>query len=316
MKLRIVLAVICVLFSMALFGCGGGGGAIGGSRARERAIATTRNARTTFAVAGLGRTGAITRATRPKMGSRAQILLASLQRKRDVPQGYDEGTQLYYTVTLNSDGSGRQDLYTDAAHTDRAGDFIWNAHDASAPMTFKQNYRIAKGEFAGERGTLDVAFSDTTGNNGTIHIVNTNDKGENIDSTLQLADGKLTANGTIRTLDGDTWQEYDFVRDDGEMVCRFTFPDGTWGEMTAGEDGTGTSTYYGLDGDQDVWGDYDEEGMYDMTLENGTTETVDVDDWGDDWDVFWEDAAWDDWSYGWDDGADRHASVRKSHVKR
>src|SRR5438105_3546733 len=111
-------ALMLSVFVGALVGCGGGGrsGSSAKDLARQRTIATTRIARSIFAVAGLGRRATgnnpMPMGSMP-MGRRAALLLSALRRGRDVQQGLDEGTGLYYTMTTNADGSGRQDLFTD-----------------------------------------------------------------------------------------------------------------------------------------------------------------------------------------------------------
>jgi hypothetical protein len=319
---RFASIVILIPLGIVLFGCGGGGGSSRNARVQERAIATTRNSRALFAIAGLGMKG--TRAPHPKMGRRAGLLLSVLRHTRAVPSGYDEELKLYYTVTLNADGSGRQDLFTDTAHTNKAGDFVWPAptNYGAYPVTFQQTYRIGQGEFAGERGTLEITFNDASGNNGALHIINTNSQGEKIDSRLNLVNGVLTAQGRIETPSGDTWTETDVYEEDGEWVCRFDFPDGSWGETRGDEDeGLGQITYYGADGSVDAWGTYDEEGNADLTYEDGTNETVDVDEWSDDSfddEAFWDDPIWDEIfsDDGSDDRSRRRSPTRKVAPRR
>lgn len=315
MNTRTLRLLGALLLLSLLIGCGGGNGGSGISREQVqfRAIATTRNARSTFAIAGLARTGVTRRPGQVRMGRRAAIFLTALRRTRSVTQGFDEGTQLHYTVTLASNASGRQDLFTDAAQTDRAGDIYWpapqwtNNQAGAYPVVFKATYRLAKGEFAGDRGTLDIKLNDASGESGTIHVENTNEQGEQIVSDLEIVGPTFRAEGNITSPNGEEWKEEDWVRDDGVMVCRFDFPDGSYGEMTAIEDGTGTMTYYGSDGGSDAWGDYDSEGIYDVTYYDGYEEEVDVDDWGDDWgdttwdDPFFDENLWDEWFEDWED---------------
>lgn len=312
----VVLISLCVV----LCGCGSGGSSNLGSRVQERAIATTRNSRALFAIAGLGMKG--TRAPHSKMGRRADVLLSALTHTRADSSGYDDELKLYYTITLNADGSGRQDLFADAGHVDKAGDFVWPppTNYGAFPLTFKQTYRIGQGEFSGERGTLDITFSDASGNNGVLHIINTNAEGEKIDSRLDLVNGVLTAQGQIQTPSGDVWTETDQYIEGGEWVCRFDFPDGSWGQTTGNDGGMGQITYYGPDGSLDASGTYDDEGNATLTYDDGSSETVDVDDWSDgsyDEDLYWDDPIWDEIfsDDGWDRSARPHAT-RKATARR
>lgn len=323
---RCFRSFLLVFGCFALFGCGGGGGSSrNSSLVQSRAIATTRNSRALFAIAGLGMKG--TRAPHAKMGRRADVLLAALKHTRASSAGYDEELRLYYTATVNADGSGRQDLFTNATLTDKAGDFVWAApaNYGAYPVTFQQTYRIGQGEFDGERGTLDITFNDATGNNGTLHIINTNAEGEKIDSNLNLVDGVLTAQGRIQTPSGDTWTETDVYNEGGAWVCRFDFADGSWGETRGDDEGDGQIVYYGADGELDAWGNYDEFGNANLTYDDGSNQTVDVDDWtaegyDDDW--FWDDPIWEDiFSDDWgDDGSNersrRHRSSHKAVTRR
>src|SRR5690242_1008742 len=102
-------ALFVLPLAALLVGCGGGGSSSSGKMsrgtARERAIATARLTRSTFSIAGFGR-----RITRASGSSRLRLILGSIRGSRDVPPGFDKETGLYYTLTTNSDGSGRQDL--------------------------------------------------------------------------------------------------------------------------------------------------------------------------------------------------------------
>ena len=323
MRVRLSDIFISILLCILLCGCGGGGGSSRvSSRVQQRAIATTRNSRALFAIAGIATKG--TRAAHIKMGRRAEVLLSALKHSRADLSGYDEELKLYYTAAINADGSGRQDLFADAAQTDKAGDFVWTApaNYGAYPVTFNQTYRIGQGEFAGERGTLEITLNDATGNNGTLHIINTNAEGEQIDSRLNLINGVFTAEGQIQTPSGDTWTETDVYNTEEQWVCRFDFPDGSWGETRGDGSGDGQLVYYGTDGSVDAQGTYDDEGNANLTYDDGTNQTVDVDDWSDgsyndDW--YWDDPIWDEIfndDSGSDDRSRRHRSTRKAVPRR
>src|SRR5262245_21319743 len=133
---RVFGILVVISFGIVLFGCGGGGGSSRSALVQSRAIATTRNSRALFAIAGLGMKG--TRAPHSRLGRRAEVLLGALKHTRAGASGYDEELKLYYTAMLNADGSGRLDLFTDTAHRDKAGDLVWPAptNYGSYPVTF------------------------------------------------------------------------------------------------------------------------------------------------------------------------------------
>src|SRR5436309_2172827 len=90
---RYALPAACLAAALlSLAGCGGGGGSsrLARAKARERAIASARLTRGTFAIAGIGRT--ITRA--PKLtGRRMHVTLNAIRRTRDTPPpDLDPGT--------------------------------------------------------------------------------------------------------------------------------------------------------------------------------------------------------------------------------
>ena len=143
MNVRCAGMFMLTSLGIVLSGCGGGGGgSTSRSRVQERAIATTRNSRALFAIAGVWMKGPL--APHSKLGRRAEVLLGARNHTRTAASGYDDELKLYYTAVLNADGSGRQDLFTDAAHTDKAGDFVWPtpANYGAYPVTFRQVYRI------------------------------------------------------------------------------------------------------------------------------------------------------------------------------
>jgi hypothetical protein len=322
----LLLAGLCAL----LLGCGsGGGGSSIPSRVQERAIATTRNSRAIFAIAGMGMTGITgTGALRGPArrhtlaNARAGILLGAIQHTRAASSGYDEDLKLFYTASINADGSGRQDLFEDTAHTVKAGSFVWPAptKPGTYPLTFQEAYHIGRGELDGERGTLDVTFNDATGNNGALHLANTNAKGEKVDTRLALINGVLTAHGEIQTPSGDRWTETDVYNEGGQWVCKFDFPDGSRGQTTGDGEGEGKITYYGPDGALAASGTYDSDGDANLTYSDGATQSVNVDDWSDgsyDDTAFWSDPVWDDVpDAGSEDRAARRRAPRKPSIRR
>src|SRR5579872_3755886 len=154
---RGLLGSAAVLAAIVLAGCGGGGGSPASTQskqslARQRAIETARLNRAILAVAGLSRQ--VTRAPGSGMTRRLAILLSALHRSRDVFQGFDPDTGLYYTVTVNPDGSGREDLFLDALRKQPAGSFTWGApqwhnnQPNSYPAVIHVFYQITAGHFA------------------------------------------------------------------------------------------------------------------------------------------------------------------------
>lgn len=279
------ILVLTTLAVFALIGCGGGSGSTTSndakSVARKRMIATTRVARNIFAMAGFAQR--VSRAPSANTTHRIQMLLAALQRRRDVQRGKDADTGLYYALTINADGSGRQDLFTDAAYHSPAGFFSWpapqwaNNKPNTYPAVFHVTFQITAGEFAGTHGTMDVTLKDSTGKNSLIHLILKDVQNDNCVADLNSADGMSTAQDQVILDDGTTYTEDDKPADNGDMVCTVTFSDG-WDEtMTMNPDGTGNENITDSSGTSEATGDFQDNGTDTINYDDGSSETVNVD---------------------------------------
>jgi hypothetical protein len=274
--------IVCMAL---LVGCGGGGGSPAGNSkatARKRVVATTRIEQATFAIVGLGRP--ITRAPRPRLG-----LIALIPRSRgvarDVVQGQDAGTGLYFTRTINADGSGRLDLFLDAARSSSAGNMTWAGPQwnggqlNSYPAVIHTSFQLTGGKYAGDRGTLDITPQDATGNNETLHLVLTDAQNETVIADFKVVNGVLTGKTSAVLADGTQCTASDSIGLDGVLDILISFVDGSQESLTTEPDGTGTETYDSPDGSQEATGNFDDNtGDDTIDYSDGSSETVNVDD--------------------------------------
>src|SRR5262249_19243427 len=143
------------------------------------------------------------------------LLLAALHRSREVQQGQDEETKLYYALTVNDDGSGRQDLFVDAAHSQPAGSFTWpapqwrNGQPDTYPAILQVTYSITAGEFAGTHGTMDITLNDATGTNGLIHLVLDDSHKEHCEADFKIVSDVVSATQRVNLADGFSYREED-----------------------------------------------------------------------------------------------------------
>lgn len=262
-------------------GCGGGGSGERSAKAiaRKRAIASARLARGTFAVAGIGRTVGRAAAFRPRL----RLILALIKGGRESPPDLDPGTGLYFVKTVDVDGSGREDLFSDASHRKPAGMFAWQApvwtggKKNTYPATIHTDYQIDGGEFTGERGTIDFVADDSSGDNGTMHVVLTTHESERVVADFEIKNGKVHAKSKCSLPDGSTWEEVDSEQPDGDVVATIDFPDGSTETITMTPDGDSTEILTAPDGTIDASGDIDSDGMDSITYDDGSQENVDVD---------------------------------------
>lgn len=287
MKRVVAVLAVSSSFVLLLTGCGGGGHSGSKSLARQRAVTSTRVMRATMAVAGFGKK--LTRAApatlnggRVGMGSRVPVLLAALRRTRATDQGQDASTGLYYVLTVNDDGSGRQDLFTDAAHQKPAGFLSWPAPDwhggqpGAYPAVLHVTFQITAGDFAGCHGTMDVTVNDPAGASGVLHVVLENAYHEKADADLDCQDGMITGQNQVSLPDGSQYEEQDEVMGD-VMQCTISYPDGSSEVIKVQDDGSGSETIYESNGTVDATGDFEADGFDTIDYSDGTDETVDVD---------------------------------------
>ena len=278
---RFLYSILCI--ALMSQGCGGGSGKSSSRQskiiARERAIASVKLMRGIFAIAGLGR-----KATRASAGvSRLHLFASVLRHTRDIPQGYDAETGLYYVVTTNPDGSGRQDLFADVGLTKPAGNFkwktpVWNQDKVdSYPAKIYSEYRIQEGDFAGETGTLDSTLKDSTGDNGSLHIDLTTKANEHAVADFEIVNGVVSGKDAISLPDGTNYGEEDVTQSDGTTLCTITFADESVITLNMLPDGTMTEVLKESDGTVDATGTVQADGMDTISYSDGSQESVDVD---------------------------------------
>jgi hypothetical protein len=295
--------------ALLLVGCGGGqSGSKDKAVTRARVIATTRVSRHTFAITGFARR--ITRSPRIGMGNRARLILSALHRSRSVEFGQDQDLGLYYVLVVNDDGSGHEDLFTEAAHQTPAGSFLWiipewtNGQAGVYPVTIRTLFQITKGDYAGSNGTLDATFDDPTGNNGRMHIVLHDAQGDTNVADFDVVDGRVTAACKVTLEDNSTYTEQDSTQDNGDIVAQILFPDGSSESQDYSSNGSGTETFTDPNGTQEATGAIQANGTDNISYDDGSSETVNVDTGTN---------TSTDASGNSDGGASKQASVRKVH---
>ncbi len=285
-----ILCIMLLLGTVGLVGCGGGGsstsskGAASKATAKNRVVATCRIEQATFAIVGLGRP--ITRTAKPRLGLLGLVPL-SRRGTRDVTQGQDDGTKLYYTRTINADGSGQLALFLDAGRIQPAGNMTWvaptwnNGQLNSYPATIHMTFQITAGQYAGDRGTLDNTTQDVTGNNEMLHLVLTDSHNETVTGDFKVVNGVLTGKVNAVLSDHSTCIENLAIDAGGTLNCQATWPDGSHEVLTTDQNGDGTQDYYDPDGVDECDTNYDDSGNDTINYDDGSSETVNVDDGSD-----------------------------------
>ncbi len=326
--LRFFLIVICLTL---LAGCGSASKQSSRSQARSRAAASARLTRATFAIAGLGMR--VTRSTGPRGSARLRAISSALKRSRSALEGQDRETGLYYAMTVNPDGSGRQDLFTDVGHATPAGSFNWPAPTWNAgqvdnyPATMRMSYSIAAGEHSGLHGTADFTALDPEGANGAIRVTLTDSQNEYVEGDFTVENGMVSGIQRARLPDYPQdwyWREVDETRPDATMLCTITFLDGSKEAMEMNADGNTIQTIFDTDGSIDAMGEFDMNGMDYIEFDQGDWQVTDVDsgenvDSGhnDDWSG-WDNVNWGDfdWSSNNDESSSRVAVMRSKFRTR
>ena len=255
--------------------------------ARQRAVATMRLNRASLAVAGIGRH--ITRAAHTASKARFGVWLAAVRQRRAIlpppstTPTLDPDIGLYYTITVNSDGSGQQNLFRDAAGTQTAGAFIWtapqwnNGQTDSYPATFQTTYQITAGAFSGEHGTIANTANDATGDNGELTIDLTDAEGERCVSDFTLVNGVLNAKARCTYADYTTCDETFATNADDILIILSTFPDGGSETIDINPDGSATETVDVSGGQIECTGDVQSNGDDTIIYDDNSSETVNVD---------------------------------------
>ncbi len=153
-------------------------------------------------------------------------------------------TGLFFTLTTETDGSGQQNLFMDAARTHSAGRYVWTAPQwkdgmpDAYPVLIHEDFQITDGSFSGDKGTADSTLDDATGNNGKIHLSFADGKGESAICDLIIENGMARADNMITLQDNTRCRETDVPEPNGDMQCTFVFPDGSQEvELMAPENG-------------------------------------------------------------------------------
>ena len=284
---------IGLLISLALFGAGCKNSddsccsTSSKAAARQRAVATMRLNRASLAVAGIGRT--ITRAPHSGRKARFGVWLAAIRQHRAVlpppstTPALDVDTGLYYTITVNPDGSGQQNLFRDEAGTQTAGAFVWtapqwnNGQTDNYPATFQTTYQITAGAFSGEHGTIANTANDATGDNGELTIDLTDAEGERCVSDFTIVNGVLSAKARCSYADYTTCDETFATNAADILVILSTFPDGGSETIDINPDDSATETVDGSGGQIECTGDVQPNGNDTIQYNDNSSETVNVD---------------------------------------
>ena len=275
-------AAIFSVLIVAFTGCGGGSSAQKATRkqVRERAIASARLIRGSFAIAGIGRK--ITRSPRA-LRPRLREIVAAMRHTRDAQPDFDDDLGLYFVIRTAADGSGNQDLFEDASHNIPAGDFVWtapvwtNGQKDNYPAQIHTEYTIKAGSFADEHGTIDFLAADSTGDNGTMRVVMTTKENERVDAEFVVTNGVVKGTDRCTLPDGTAWIEIDFTMPDGSISSRIDFEDGYTETVVTQTDGTTTETITGPDGSIDASSTIASDGLDSIQYGDGSGESVDVD---------------------------------------
>ncbi|MCW3099837.1 MAG: hypothetical protein JWL77_5455 [Chthonomonadaceae bacterium] len=290
MKRFYPLSALVLLGPLLSAGCSGNDSCCSSSSkavARQRAIATMRVTRATLAVAGFARRE--TRAAAVPMGNRVNLWLAAIKRVRTASvspaattPALDTDTGLYYTLTVNPDGSGQQNLFVDSALQHSAGAFTWTApqwtsgQPGNYPATYQSVYQITAGSFAGEHGTITITADDVTGDNGILTIDLTDSENEHCVTDFTITNGVFKAKAHCTFADNTSFDELFSVIAD-VITCTTTYLDGGTEVITVNPDGSDTQTVDGPTGQTEATGTVDPDGNDTIQYDDGSSETVNVD---------------------------------------
>jgi hypothetical protein len=260
---------LAALAIVTLAGCGGGGSSQSASSpsretARLHTLAAARTTRNKIAFTNLSfRAGqAVIARTRSATSSRAAVT------------GQDIPTQLYYTLTTNADGSGKYDLFTDAAHAVPAGSVSWgvpvwaNGVPDTYPAVLHLTFDIKAGSYKGDRGTADVTLKNATPT--LIHTVVQDSQGDTETGDIEL--GVDTETGTAQgTLgDGSHFDATLFSGVSGGMSSDIHFQDGSKARVVVHEDGSETVTETGQNGEADATENNQSDGHGNINFQDGS----------------------------------------------
>jgi hypothetical protein len=290
MKRVYPIAALALLGPVLSAGCSGNDSCCSSSSkaiAKQRAVDAMRITRATLAIAGFARR--VTRSASAPMGNRVSLWLSAIQHRRasslnSTPTApvLDTDTGLYYTITVNADGSGQEDLFVDSALQKTAGAFTWTApiwpnnQPDTYPATFQTVYQITAGSYAGEHGTITITADDSTGNNGTLTIDLTDVQNEHCVTDFTITNGVLKAKCHCTEPDNTSYYEvFSLVAD--VISCMTTYPDGGTEQINVNPDGSATETVDSSSGQTQATGSVDPNGNDTINYDDGSSETVNVD---------------------------------------
>ena len=195
---------------------------------------------------------------------------------RSAVTGQDAPTQLYYTLTTNADGSGKYDLFTDAAHAIAAGSVSWgipvwaNGIPDTYPAVLHLTFDIKAGSYKGDRGTADVTLKDASQSPIVIHTVVQDSQGDT--ETGDIEQGVDTETGTAQgTLeDGSHFDATLFSGIDGVMSSDIHFQDGSKARVVVHPDGSETVTETGQNGDAGATENNRSDGQGNINFQDGS----------------------------------------------
>ncbi len=262
---------LAALAIVTLAGCGGGGSSQSASSpsretARLHTLAAARTTRNKRAFASLSFSAgqAVINRTRSAMSSLAAVT------------GQDAPTQLYYTLTTNADGSGKYDLFTDAAHAVAAGSVSWgvpvwaNGIPDTYPAVLHLTFDIKAGSFKGDKGTADVTLKDANRSPLLIHTVVQDSQGDTETGDLEI--GVDTETGTAQgTLgDGSHFDATLFSGVNGDMSSDIHFQDGSKARVVVHPDGSETVNETGQNGESDATENNQSDGQGNINFQDGS----------------------------------------------
>lgn len=118
---------------------------------------------------------------------------------------------------------------------------------------------------------------DAAANKETLHLVLTDAKSERCVADFTYANGQVSGKDNATLADGTTYKEDDVTLPSGMMECTIVYSDNSQETLGMQTDGTTTEVLDAPDGSQEASGNLDENGSDNITYNDGSTETVNVD---------------------------------------
>ena len=262
-----------VLSISLLAGCGGGGGGTMPAASISKATIRTR----------IAVSSRLTRNSRAVTGLTARIGRAVAQRgravSRDASTGQDSRTRLYYLLTENPDGSGRYDLFTDAAHQAPAGSIVWNipAWPNNKPDTYPAVvhavYEITAGTYKGNKGAADITIQDAVGARELIHATFQDGQGDNETIDANIDNGQENQSMQSVLADGSSAGGSGNQSNDGDFHNGIHFQDGTQSMVVEHSDGSENVTVSGQHGEAEATENNQADGQGQIDFADGSSDS-------------------------------------------